>query len=496
VAIDPTKVLLIRNSNAAFSSLSSSVSDWYASARGLTVANAADYFWVSFDFGDGTKNTATKRMTDYIGVLNPNYVNAANPNGQILGPGNGLQNLTIDDGVFAVTGKSAKVTAATVGQALLPALSAIYTTHAIECVLVLPGVPQALWGPFDSGAGIIFAQDIELFLAKAKTASTVSSNSRKVTSMSNYTPGIVHGPLNGPAPSGALPAQFPSAVMRRSALRRLGHVTKPENVAFGRVGWALGGSSFSSLAEVQAMVNNALSVEATDNKAKKVVVGGTAYIFGGGVMNTMAANYAARDYGLTNFGYVSGSSGGIGDSESLMWAAKPSWAGSALAIAGGTGTTATYAADGTTLISGTTDSSRIQGPGGSTLNTWGVMVAIVAPDISNSAHNNDITWQAGGWAYSWMSAAGQMRIYSLKHGASLSWGTAGEPFANNIGDVDSLFLNLLSGYCGSEAAYRAVCSTTGGTGLNGGINKYTSAWGDPLYAPFKMNGNLLIQQVG
>jgi hypothetical protein len=489
VAIDPTKVLLIRNSNAAWSALSSSVSDWYASARGLLgSSDPTDYYWISFDFGDGTKNTATKRMTDYMGVTNPNFGNV------IIGPPNARQNLTIDDGVFAVTGKSTKVTAATVGQALLPALSAVYATHAIQCVLVLPGVPQELYGPFESGAGIVFAQDIEVFLSAATSMNTIPSNGRRGSSFSTYKSGIAAGQLQGPSPYNAQASQFKSAITRPSPLRNLGTWQIGQKLPCGRVGWAISGQSFSTLAEVQSMTNNALARESTDNRGLKVVVGGTAYIFGGGVVNTMAANFAARDMGLTNFGYVSGSPGGIGTNEELLWAAKPAWAGSPLGICSSYGTDAIYAADGITLVSGTANRGRIQGPGGSTLDTWGVMTAIVAPDIYDAAQSSDITWQSGGWAYSWMSAAGMMRIYSLKHGASLAWGTAGEPFANNIGDVDSLFLNLLLGMSGAEATYRAVVSTNGGTGYPYyGPNQYTMAWGDPLYAPYKFNAQQFAQ---
>lgn len=469
MAIRHTKVLLVRNSNPAFAALSQAVGDWYAQARGLNgPGGAADHYWMSFDFGPGTEQLCTRMFSDYVGVPNPNF------NNLITGAGNNLPLRILDNGSVTCVDHSAKLASNLRGMALGPALSQAYMGNDIECVLVLPGVPGEVVGPFNhgnfGGTGLAFAQDTELLLAIAAQPGVASGPLRAW-------PNDAYGRLNTFNLLGQ--GQWRSATTRPGPAKPLRGLRFQRGMPCGRVGWSDNRTQYSSLAQVQAMVNNALACEATNNLNKPLLTGGTAYIFGGGVVNQVAANYAARDLGVTNLGYVTGHPGGNGDGEQALWAQRPALAGVPMA-----------------RVMQPNVGDMIEAQAGGLLQVWGAMLSRVAPNYQLPLDMNSLSFLPGGWAHSWTSSSNAMRDFALLQGASLAFGNAGEPFATNLADVDCLLLALLHGYCGAEAARRATNNTVGGTGFQTGSNAYTNAWGDPLYAPYRATPLLQMQAGG
>ena len=454
--IDPRKVLLVRNSNAAQSALSTSVSDWYAAARGLDGGAAGDYFWISFDFGNGLSNLLTKLAADFIGVTNPNY-----PDRGVLGTGNGRPNIVLDHATTPVTcsAHSTKIPVNQVGLSFLASLAHVINTHAIEAVIVLPGVPAAVQGPYSGGAGVYYGQATEVICANAPGFNGSTPYLRQGAS-TRFAP-RVHGALTLDGST--------SGVTRSRPVRGIANVFP----TWGRVGWE-NLDTFSSLAQVQTIVGNAIAAESQNNLSRPTVIGGTAYIFGGGTRQGTAANFAGRDMGLLNLGYVStpGDYGaalsqqpGNNNDEFDYWQTKPAFAGSPLAEL--------YVGQGL---------QSIQAPGGGQLSLFGLSAPILAP-LLTPEFSSRLAFQAGGWAFAWLSSAELMGRFSLLNGASLSFLVTGEPFNTGIPDIDSLTTLILEGRSGCEAVYSGATSNTLGVWLSSST-AVTTAWGDPLYAPY------------
>lgn len=451
----PGRVLIVRNSNAAWSTLSSGVADWYASARGL----GAGYYWLSFDFGDGTSNLITKLCADYLGIANPYYGNAS------WTTGNGNPNIVLDHASTPLTcsGQSSNITASQVGASFLASLAHVIDTYAIDVVLVTPGVPERVLGPFNGGSGIYFGQPTEIVCSLGQRFNAVAFGDRRGDTQGVRQASICQGALtlSGTA----------SGASRRDPLSRQLANDKPMQ---GRIGWAEG-VSFSSLAQVQTIVNNALAAEAENNLVKPHVIGGTAYIYGGGTRQSTAANFAARDLGVIGLGYISTPSDygtvTLSTAELGYWNAKPAWSGSALAELWSPD--AFYSSQG------------VQAPGGGQLSAFAVASPRLAPIVGDSRYSDRLAFQAGGWAYSWLSDAQLLARFCLQNGGSLAFTVTGEPTSGGMADQDSLVAMLLQGRPACEAIYRALGSTTAGASPGYGWN-VLSAWGDPLYAPYRL----------
>jgi len=475
MAIDPQKVLLIRNSNAAVAELSASVSDWYAEARGLCgTGGVADYFWLSFDFGTRSDyiDTAAGRAQD------PSHT------GPIL-----------DSATTPVTctGCSPKIAPNQVGQTIVNSIRHVVRTYGINAILVLPGVPRVMFAGGTNGQQ--YGQFTELFLAYiyAPSSSTISGNPVKSigSSLGTLT-------TDGTA----------SGLSRRAQLRPLTDIFALCNnssaaIPSGRVGvvdFSTNPYTFSTLADVQRIVNNAKQAELENNFSKLHVLGGAAYIRTGGTLMSTAVNFLGYDVGLTNLSYIADSpdpdtgysyTAPAGISEDVLWSRKPPFKGSAQAqmyvssqyLAGGVGV-------------------FMQANGGGKVRPFCAMAmsGYHFPSLSNGGFARDqyanyCEFLPGGFAYSFGSPADESSLLAIKLGASMGFSCGGEPFTTNLCDTDAILYLLLCGLTGAEACYKANQNIlyTGAQAYDlapntlwQGIPLWTSVHGDPLYRPYKL----------
>jgi hypothetical protein len=476
MAINHKKVLLIRNSNAAFAELSQQVSDWYATARGLTDSGPTDYYWVSFDFGDCTKSLTTKETVALKSLTTSSH--------QVV---NSQTSPTL------CTAVSPKIASGKVGLELIQALKEIILENKIEAVFSLPGVTSIITNVIVSyfytyWSELMFASSARIF---ASNYNPVSGNyTRRLTNITGKltttgnTSGATRPAAAAPLSSKALAADLP---------------------AWGRVGWAQStrlGILFSSLSEVQTIVNNAIQVEKENNKTKPHVIGGSAYIWGGGVWESIAANLAARDFGLNTY-YIlddgtfripgNPASGnvlaGIGTDEDNRWAAKSAWYGTP-SVKPYVGTQGDFSIQGL-------DGGKVTVFAASCPRLYAFIPGMFTGDGNSiratTEYQDRLGFEPGGWIYSWGSGAGWPAEFCLRNGGSLGIGVAGEPGAHNIADADVILVNLLRGMCGAEAVYKGTFNATN-TGLlplqftNGGV---ISAHGDPLYRPYASTAPLI-----
>lgn len=532
MAINPKKVLLIRNTNAAVASLSATTSDWYAVARGLTEASDSDYFWMGFDLGNGSQKLATRLAADFNvfdtpGLHNPNadYVS-----GQMYSLGQSSASCKVLDSLTSPVvcdSHSAKITTSRVGQAIFDAIGSVINTYGIEAVFVLPGVPVNLLGPFynqgvfthpATDVGSYYGQHLEIALAHSHVWMGAAPYTRKVGTRSQVgSPGTLFTDGNSSGWNG-VNRKLPGKPM--SSPKNLASSGGP--IAWGRVGSASNNSAtWSTLATVQTMVNNAKAAEAVSNLDKLHVLGGTAYIEPGGVLDSLAVNKLGFDVGLTNFGYVQetffykssttngnydnfvadlgtdpnayiglGLTGGTvvsatqgyGYSEDEIWAIKPAWKGTPIArmYRRAEGYESLAAADSNVIT------------------TFGA----ASPRIGGDVVANKWAFAPGAWVYSWMSAADAPSYHCLLNGGSLGFTCAGEPYNVNISETASVLLLLFRGFTGAECTFRALSSvtytgvavrdrSTGSNFSSGGA--YLSAHGDPLYAPYRFTAPKIMQ---
>jgi hypothetical protein len=455
MAIDPQKVLLIRNSNAAVAGLSASVSDWYAGARGLCgTGGAADYFWLSYDFGNGAYVDTAAGRVQYPAHIGPILDSATTP--------------------VTCTGQSTKITSTQVGQTLINSIRSVVSTYEINAILVLPGVPLVV---YSGGAiGGQYGQYIELILANISAYSSSSIPTSPPTKATGDNLGML---ITDGAGSGT------SRTGRLRPLTAISTLCQGCSIPAGRVGWvtsSAAASNCSSLVEVQAIVNNAKAAELVDPYSKLHVLGGTAYVFSGGVLSSTAVNYLGRDVGLRNLSYIADGIEGSGSAEQDLWLTKPPWAGTAQAQM--------------VRESGVGGPQTVQTYGGGRITPFCLVSPRIEPIVTQSYYTDRMAFAPGGFGYAWQSTASLLSDFILKTGGSMGFGSGGEPFAPNLIDSDALLYLLMLGCTGVEACYKAgqnwqytgppVRDLPSGTITSGGAS-WTSVQGDPLYAPYKAN---------
>jgi hypothetical protein len=463
MAIDTQKVLLIRNSNVAVAELSASVSDWYAGARGLCgTGGSADYFWLSYDFGNGA------------------YVDTAG--GRAANPSHTGPILDSATTPVACTGQSTKITSNQVGQTLVSSIRSVVLTYGINAILVLPGVPRSIYIGGAVQTGGEYEQFIELILAYIHTyaSSSIPTLNPLKTSADNLGMLITDGTGSGISRTG-----------RRKPLTSIPTLCEYYSIPAGRVGWVdrnVPADNCSSLAEVQAIVNNAKAAELVNNFSKLHVLGGSAYIAPGGVLSSTAVNYLGRDAGLTNLSYIdyippTPAPQGFGYAEDELWVTKPPWAGAAQA-------------EWNTGTPPGTQSGSIQAYGGGKITPFCVVSPRVEPYVTVSYQTDRLAFQPGGFGYGWTSSADLLSQFILKTGGSMGFGSGGEPWSNNLDDSDALLYLLLLGCTGVEACNKAgsAFKYTGPSVRDmpsgytySGPAIWTSVQGDPLYRPYKFN---------
>jgi hypothetical protein len=439
------KTLIVVNSNTSTNTLSTSVADWYAAARNLDGGVPGDYYWVSFDFGTGRLATS---YGDAIADIAAPY--------KLI---NSASSPIVCTGVSAKCGRNDVV-----GFGVTKTISELVATNGIHCILVTPGVPSGVTGyPVQFGQ---FPHATEVYLslvARLKEAATNTGISSSYQFGTHSNPTIL----------------TPEATRTLPASRSL-DVARP---MWGRIGWVELGYNevFSTLAQVQTIVNNAITNEAIANKSKLHILGGTAYIYGGGTVNSLATNYVGAASGFTNYGHIDtptdygntlDSQPGALNDERDYWATKPAWA------------SATPKAE--YYLSGT-NRQWLQLAGGGLVQPFAVVSPRLDPELTTT-YSDRCTFQSGGWAYSWMSAAYNMGLFSLKNGASMSFLVTSEPGAIGLADSDAMLKALSLGYSGAEAVYRCPAKLIGPTQNNitnaGYLHGVTTVWGDPLYRPY------------
>lgn len=542
MAIDPTKVLLIYNTNSDSRIQALNIQngvrlrDWYAQIRGLTgTGGPEDYYWMGFDFGTA------------------NYVTARGASGSYL-------NAVSIDGANSITCTecSPKIPNQ-VGVRLSTALKNAGTAGQIEAVLVLPGVPNRVK---NTNAAFSFSnyQYIELSLAYAASQDFPDPNlfPAEIPTAQN----AVMGPLITDATLNDSPYGAPNGIWRSAGPKPLTSVRKlktltggPCGVACGRIGWTPTDGSeanpdyqyawgCSTFAQAQAIVSRAIEAENVDNFAKLHVLGGVDYVFVvGQFLGSMAVNRLGISAGL-NVSYVADRTSfecqGYGYSENSWWDGplkesqkpdgwtaawpptnKPKWWGGQWPVLQSSPGAQLAQASGYETPGG---GGGLQADGGNALTLFGFMSPRMFLQIKNPS--NSATFEAGGFTYAWGSPCAQTAEYCLRNGGSLGFGCGGEPGNYSLVDSDVLLSFLLNGYCGAEATLRAGTFSWVYNGANAGwayfapdysgtspeilytgtvgngnnqtayFNKIT-AHGDPLYAPYKArNLRPKIMQVG
>lgn len=471
MAIDPKRVLLVRNTHASVAADCAAISDWYANARGLVDQNPDDYFWLGFDFGAlaGTR-IASKAHADAEGAQ----------------PG---ITLVIDHATTPITcsAKSAKITTAQVGWPAVEAISQTVRDHKIDALLVLPGVPEYFYYFTNFGHPYFqYPQNLELFLATCVSAGQTRIKQapggeqfldRPTGSQVGLSRLFTDGTTSGSA--------------RRSEPRPLtsAHeycVPTGKCIPSGRVGYIrLDTIQHCTLADVQRIVNGGLQAELEDNFTKLHVLGGTAYIHSGGVLISTATNFLGFDAGV-NLAYANNSHAflsGLGYSEAELWPRKPPFKGSPTAA----------------TVELTGPSWSIVGPNDTKVMPFALMTPNLSPKVTDPICVAHLGFLPGGYAFCWTSGAKWASVYCLETGGSLGFGVAFEPDASGLLESDQLLNLLLHGYTGAEAVHRArqdavhtgpsVRDLASGQTIPFSGHSSNRSWvsphGDPLYAPYK-----------
>lgn len=520
MAINPQKVLLIYNTNSdsRIQALNTqggiNLRDWYAQVRGLTGGGGTtDYYYLGFDFGTASYVT----MGGYTVSGVPSI--------------DGSTSITCTD--------SSPKMLSQVGITLPRALSNIGNLYNLEAILVMPGVPKRIQ---NGAASFNNQQYIELYLAGG-----LGGN---VTLYLPSTPILATAGCMGVCSvdatiTGTNGITRPAAPKSLTSIRDL---SPGSPTYFGRIGWVLSdGSSTdsnyayawgcSSFAQTQTIVTNAIAAEQVDNFSKLHVLGGTAYVAGGGgfaqggVLSGVQTNYLANSAGITNLTYIEGLMG-VGYSEASWWpgspvpvatsnGARPYWwngATAAQVFKSNYPPAKSYSMN-PAYTSGDPGDQYITGANGSAIQPFALLSPRIAPKL-NDSRCTVLSFAPGGIAYAWMSAAAYFQEFCLRTGGSLAFGCGGEPGGDSVQDTDAILYWLLNGFTGAEASYKAG-SNWAYTGVVAGWNFSTnsaqnetfpgtsynfnngahpfrmSPHGDPLYAPYKAhNLQPRLMQVG
>jgi hypothetical protein len=531
MAINPQKVLLIYNTNSdsRIQALNTqggvNLRDWYAQARGLTTGNGpTDYYYLGFDFGTASYVT----MGGYT-----------------------VSGVTSIDGstATACTDCSPKLPPSFVGQTLPQVFSYLNVNLQIELVLVMPGVPKRIQNGTSSYNN---GQYIELYLAGG-----LGKNYGFPFGYLPVSPILATAGCMGICSVDAT-ITGTNGITRPAAPKSLTSIcilSPGSPTYFGRIGWVLSdGSSTdsnyayawgcSSFAQTQTIVTNAITAEQVDNFSKLHVLGGTAYVAGGGgfaqggVLSGVQTNHLANSAGITNLTYIDGFMGS-GYSEASWWVGypdpvcpngtRPLWWGGATAaqVFKSNYPPAKSLSMNPAYTFGDPGDQYITGANGSAIQPFVLMSPRIAPKLSDS-RCSVLSFAPGGIAYAWMSAAAYLQEFCLRTGGSLAFGCGGEPGGDSVQDTDTILYWLLNGFTGAEASYKAGSSWayTGavagweyqldsqgnliidhvhnesfpGTSysFNNGQHSFRiSPHGDPLYAPYKAhNLQPRLMQVG
>lgn len=267
VRIDPAKVLLIINSNAAVRAVSEGAADYYITARGLTAHKLYFDMGTSIDRRD-VRVLSTPVTGDSVGYGTTGYINTA----------------------WTCTGVGTFGGAGTqLGQGFLTAIGGYVSANAIDAVILSAATPLMVWAAnlteIASGAGYVLANQAAL------TASHVMHSTPQYGYKHNATAqalGLGVRYLAAPARDAAsrtlIPRAAPVTIDGGTA-----YVLPPladyvgswaparERIPCGRLGFPRNPSFTTSLAtetlaEVQSIVTRALAAEAQDNRGKPVAV--------------------------------------------------------------------------------------------------------------------------------------------------------------------------------------------------------------------------------
>jgi len=551
MAINPQKVLLIYNTNSdsRIQALNTqggvNLRDWYAQVRGLTGGGGTtDYYYLGFDFGTAAQ----------IGI-----------NGSYLGSPS-------IDGPNAITcTDSSPKMPSQVGIKLPTALANISNLYNLEAVFVMPGVPRqvAIGNPIpspsppSSGSNYGNNQYLEIYFAVAMGKGASFPNGYIQTNFIQEMTSTM-GPLITDATPNYTQNHVPNGYYRTAAPKPLTKIRSFSGIYptyYGRIGWVFSDGSgtdpdfnyawgCSNFVQTQTIVNNAIAAEQVNNFSKLHILGGSAYVEGsnfglGGTLASIAVNKLGISAGLTTT-YIEDNPSvlpevqlqGPTNSERGLWDGypqppsnqpaypaypdRPMWWGGAWPVF-----QTTPGAQRAQGITGGNYQLTVQGYGTTPIQPFCLISPKIYPVNSDPVAKNYLSFAPGGFSFGWGSACTWLQDYSLRNGASMSFGCGGEPFGLAIVDSDALLYWLLNGFTGSEAVYKAGVSCFKYTGqsvgwtdstpngffpaLNFGDNwglppktiangcrgQLISVLGDPLYAPYKAhNLQPRLMQVG
>ena len=457
MAIDPTKVLIIVNTNTAagltspsmvgyptLSAASLTNADYYATARGMKTNG--NFLRMGFDFGSAWNSALTPTE---------------------ISPIQGIGNITslLPTKVSTAAGDSTAYNALP----MMKALSNFIIDNGVQAILVECNVPPCVW----VATPLTEYMPIECFLAfapifgiKGVLTEVIGTGGSSLTALVNYVyppglPGATKKPLS---PSQVVGNLLIGTFPKSNSLQFYRSAQQAIILPNGRIGYP--GAQTS---DIQRMVTDAIWAEGQDNRTKLHLIGGHPYTtvpsdswlpFSNFPYDNVSSNYLFSSIGFSNIEYF--------DND---WTRPPEYVGTMVSVAAweaGTLPTSTF---GLLYGSGSQTPGAYQ-PAGPTYNYLnGTSTNGTAGGIYTSH-----TALRGGWSFAWQSSAYMQGICTLRKGGAASVCNVYEPRSDGLPGQLEFAANIVSGMSMMESVYLSAAMRA----------PRTTVYGDPLYRPYKL----------
>ena len=467
MAIDPTKVLIIVNTNTdtgispaspsmagypTIAAASLANADYYATARGLRTNG--NYLKIGFNFGSLWNSPMT-----------PSVVIPTRPGQQ-----------SVDKLLPAIVTTIAGVSTAYNALPLLAAIAQFCTDNAVEAILVECNVPPCIWIGHQSGyadyiptetllsfsptykSGVVpsapsFVEagqgaGTAIYPSRGLSTPTMGLTAARTTFASNNTKLALPGFASGNLLSGTFPKSNLMQLYKKAQLA--------VQIPNGRIGYP-GATS----ADVQRIVTDAIWAEQQDNRAKSHLIGGRGYpSTPNEPYDNVTSNYLFASNGFTNLsrfgpqGYAE-YTGAVVDT--TAWE---------------TGTLSTTAF--AVLFGGGSQDPRYYLPEAKVIANYQNGYSGGESGFSFIYKNH--TPMRGGWGFAWQSSAYMLGMCVITKGGCTAVCNVMEPYVQGLPDQLEFTTNLLSGLSMMESVYLSAGMTA----------PRTTVYGDPLYSPYKL----------
>lgn len=453
MAIDPTKVLIIVNTNTdigispaspsmagypTISAASLANAEYYATARGLRTNG--NYLRMGFDFGSAWNSELTPtEITPVMGV----------------GGFNALLPTSVTTTLGATTSYAA--------MPMMTALSKFIVDQGVQAILIECNVPPCVWAASEPNSVISYIP-IECFLSFAPTFGSLA-----IPTTVTISGGISYSSLARNIVK-SLPGSTKKSNLASVAFGNLMTGTFPKSAALqiykskqlvimlpnGRIGYP-----GSTSTDIHRIVTDALWAEGQDNRSKLHLIGGYPYAYNNVPYDNVTSNYLFGIAGFTNLQHFDRDwqqpveySGSMVSYTSWLAGALPT-ASFGLLHGSGSQECRDY------LALGSVPNYR----GGTTVTGSGF-----------SGIFNSHSPIRGGWSFAWQSSAFMQGMCTLTKGGAASVCNVWEPLADGLPGQLEFAVNLLSGLTMMESVYLSSEMT----------EPRTTVYGDPLYRPYKL----------